>query len=85
MNRPDNRLRDYRNTRLPAKSKEQALRAKERRLKYLSAKDVDLLHEHPKLAFGCLHGLIQTVEKEAGKLSKVVASITSPLVIGFAY
>ena len=55
------------------------------RLKYLSAKDVDLLHEQTKLAFGCLHGLIQAVEKEAGKLSKVVATITSLLVIGFAH
>ena len=46
---------------------------------------MDLLHEQTKLAFGCLHGLIQAVEKEVGKLSKVVAGITSLLVIGFAY
>ena len=46
---------------------------------------MDLLHEQTKLAFGFLHDLIQAVEKEVGKLSKVVASITSLLVIGFAY
>jgi len=29
-----------------------------------------------------LHGLIRAVEKEAGKLSRVVASVTSLMVIG---
>jgi len=56
-----------------------------RRLKYLSATDADLLHQQTKLAFGCLHGLVQAVEKEAGKLSKLVATITSLLVIGVAH
>src|SRR5438045_1482662 len=55
-----------------------------RRLKYLSHQDADILHEQTKFAFACLHGLIGSVEKEAGKLSKVVATITSLLVIGLA-
>ena len=55
-----------------------------RRLNYLSYEDADTLHEQTKFVFACLHGLIGSVEKEAGKLTKVVATITSLLVIGFA-
>ncbi len=51
-----------------------------RRLRYLSDKDAETLHEQTKVAFGCLHGLIRAVEKEAGK---VIAMITSLLAIGF--
>ena len=54
-----------------------------RRLKYLSNEDADTLHEQTKFVFACLHGLIGSVEKEAGKLTKVVATITSLLVIRF--
>jgi four helix bundle protein len=53
-----------------------------RRLRYLSDQDADTLHEQTKFVFACLHGLIGSVEKEAGKLTKVVATITSLLVIG---
>src|ERR1700737_2933025 len=53
-----------------------------RRLGYLSADEADALRERTKVAFACLHGLIRAVEKEAGKLSKVAATITSLLVIG---
>jgi len=53
-----------------------------RRLDYLSLEDSDALREQTKLAFACLHGLIRAVEKEAGKLSKVVATVTSLIVIG---
>jgi len=53
-----------------------------RRLGYLSLEEADALHGQTKLAFGCLHGLIQAVEKETGKLSKVIATVTSLLVIG---
>jgi four helix bundle protein len=53
-----------------------------RRLGYLSSQDAEALHAQTKLAFGCLHGLIKAVEKEAGKFGKVVATITSLLVIG---
>jgi four helix bundle protein len=54
-----------------------------RRLKYLSCEDADTLHEQTRLAFGCLHGLIGSVEKEAGKVSKVIATATSLLAITF--
>jgi four helix bundle protein len=53
-----------------------------RRLNYLSLEEADTLRQQTKIAFGCLHGLIQAVEKEAGKLSKVVAGVTSLIVIG---
>jgi four helix bundle protein len=53
-----------------------------RRLGYLSPEEGDALREQTKLTFGCLHGLIRAVEKEAGKLSKVGATITSLMVIG---
>ena len=53
-----------------------------RRLNYLPPEESDMLREQTKMAFACLHGLIRAVEKEAGKLSKVVATITSLIVIG---
>src|SRR6266540_3141028 len=53
-----------------------------RRLGYLSSEEADALQRQTKLTFGCLHGLIRAVEKEAGKLSKVIATVTSLLVIG---
>jgi four helix bundle protein len=53
-----------------------------RRLNYLSLEEADTLRQQTKIAFGCLHGLIQAVEKEAGRLSKVVAGVTSLIVIG---
>ena len=49
------------------------------RLGYLS--DVNLLVEQTKRTFACLHGLIRSVEKEAGKITKIVASVTSLLVL----
>jgi hypothetical protein len=55
-----------------------------RRLDYLSSEQANILHEQTKVTFACLHGLIQAVEKEAGKFSKVVATVTSLLVIGLA-
>lgn len=54
------------------------------RLNYLSSEDAERLHAQTKQTFGCLHGLIRAVEKEAGKFNKVVATVTSLLVIGFA-
>jgi len=50
-----------------------------RRFGYLS--DVDLLAEQTKRTFACLHGLIRSVEEEAGKITTVVASVTSLLVL----
>ncbi len=52
------------------------------RLYYLPSGEADVLREQTKVAFACLHGLIRAVEKEAGKLSKVVATITSLVAIG---
>jgi four helix bundle protein len=52
------------------------------RLGYLSADEAERLHGQTKMTFGCLHGLIKAVEKEAGKLSKIVAAATSLIAIG---
>ena|SRR5437868_6887181 len=52
------------------------------RLGYLSSEEVAKLHEQTKLTFGCLHGLIRSVEKEVGKIGKVIATVTSLLAIG---
>jgi four helix bundle protein len=54
-----------------------------RRLRYLSDEDSDTLHQQTKFTLACLHGLIGSVEKEAGKLNKVIAALTSFFVIGF--
>ena len=53
-----------------------------RRLNYLPAEKAEALAKQTKLAFACLHGLIQAVEKEAGRLSKLVATATSLIAIG---
>src|ERR1700757_3171996 len=42
------------------------------RLGYLPLEAADALRQQTKVTFGCLHGLIRAVEKEAGKLSKLV-------------
>ncbi len=55
-----------------------------RRLGYLSIEDAAELKHQTKLTFACLHGLIQAVEKETGRLGKVVATITSLFVLGVA-
>ena len=55
-----------------------------RRLGYLDPKDADRLAAETKQVFACLHGLIKAVEKEAGRLSKVGAAVTSLLVFGLA-
>jgi 23S rRNA-intervening sequence protein len=52
------------------------------RLDYLSAEESEALREQTKMTFVCLHGLIRAVEKEAEKLSKALATVTSLLVIG---
>ncbi|HOC57434.1 MAG TPA: four helix bundle protein [Verrucomicrobiota bacterium] len=55
-----------------------------RRLGHLSHEEADKLHGQTKLTFACLHGLTQAVGREAGQLSKVIAAVTSLLVIGMA-
>jgi four helix bundle protein len=52
------------------------------RLGYLPSEVADTLRQQTKVAFARLHGLIRVVEKEAGKLSKLVATATSLVVIG---
>ena len=56
-----------------------------RRLDYLSSEEADPLQQQTKATFACLHGLIRAVEKEAGKLSKVVATVMSPILIGLMH
>jgi hypothetical protein len=51
------------------------------RLGYLATADAEILAAQASATFACLHGLIRAVEKEAGKLTKVVAAITSLLVL----
>ena len=53
-----------------------------KRLNYLSSEEADTLWRQTKVTFACLHGLIQAVEKEAGKLGKIIATVTSLVVIG---
>jgi four helix bundle protein len=55
-----------------------------KRLGYLPAGRADVLYSQTKQTFGCLHGLIGAVEKEAGRFNKVIAAATSLLVIGLA-
>jgi four helix bundle protein len=52
------------------------------RLGYFTNQKSQELREQNKIVFACLHGLIQAVEKEAGKLGKITASITSLIVMG---
>src|SRR5437868_3983079 len=52
------------------------------RLGYLSSEQQEFLREQTRIAFACLHGLIKAVEKETGRVGKVVATITSLVVIG---
>jgi four helix bundle protein len=52
-----------------------------RRLGYLSAQEADALHAQTKQVFACLHGLIRAVERETGKLSRIIAATTSLLAL----
>ena len=52
------------------------------RLNYLSSADAEPLRQQTRVTFACLHGLIKVVEKEAGTVGKIVATVTSLLVIG---
>jgi 23S rRNA-intervening sequence protein len=53
-----------------------------RRLNYLAKEQADAPAKQTKVTFACLHGLIQAVEKEDGKLSKIIATATSLIAIG---
>ena len=54
------------------------------RLGYMQAAEADRLTNQSRQAFGCLHGLIKAVEKEAGTLRKVSAVLSSLLVLGLS-
>lgn len=54
------------------------------RLGYLPDSNYKALMEQTKAAFACLHGLIQAVERESGKLTKAAALVTSALVLCLA-
>jgi four helix bundle protein len=51
------------------------------RLGYLNAPVADALIAQTKQTFACLHGLIKAVETETGKFGKVIATLTSLLVL----
>jgi four helix bundle protein len=51
-----------------------------KRLGYTS--DTDSVTELSRRTFACLHGLIAAVEREAGKLTKVISKLSSLLVLG---
>jgi len=48
-----------------------------RRLHYLQDEQAEELLNQVKQTFACLHGLIQAVEREAGKLTRMIATATS--------
>src|SRR6476620_170294 len=52
-----------------------------RRLGYLSAQEAEALIGQIKQAFACLHGLIKAVEKETGRVGKLLATVTSLVVL----
>ena len=52
-----------------------------RRLGYLSKGAADSLTEQSRAAFACLHGLINAVEKQSGKVAKIGATLTSLIAI----
>jgi four helix bundle protein len=54
------------------------------RLGYLPSNEAEELQSQTKQTFGCLHGLIQAVEKETGKLARVAAAVTSLLALNLA-
>ncbi len=55
------------------------------RLGYLSAVEAEALALQISSTFGRLHGLIRAVEKQAGTVRKLVAGLTSALVLLFLH
>lgn len=51
------------------------------RLSYLDAKDAELLHKQIRATFARLHGLIEAVKRDTGRLPSIAAFITSSLAI----
>jgi four helix bundle protein len=54
------------------------------RLGYLSPERSEELMGRTKQTFACLHGLIQAVEKETGRMTRIIAAASSLIVIGFS-
>jgi four helix bundle protein len=54
------------------------------RLAYLSSYGAEAFAAQTSATFACLHGLIRAVEREAGKLSKVIANVSSLVAICLA-
>ena len=52
------------------------------RLGYLAASEASGLEAQGRQAFACLYGLIRAVAKDAGKIARFAATITSLLVLG---
>jgi four helix bundle protein len=52
------------------------------RLGYVAEAEASALTLQSRQTFACLYGLIKAVEKEAGKFSKIAATISSFLVLG---
>ena len=52
-----------------------------RRLGYLEMAEAETFIGQTKQTFGCLHGLIESVERENGKIAKWVAATTSLFVV----
>src|SRR5882762_9511859 len=55
-----------------------------RRLHYLDDEEAERLIGQTKQGLACLHGLIRAVEKETGKIGKMIAMSTSMLVLCLA-
>lgn len=51
------------------------------RLGYLAKPGADALTAQARHAFGCLHGLITAVEREAGRFVKLSAAVTSLVIL----
>jgi four helix bundle protein len=54
------------------------------RLHYLNDEEAEKLIGQTKQVFACLHGLIQAVEKETGKIGRMIAATSSMVVVCLA-
>jgi four helix bundle protein len=54
------------------------------RLGYLNPAESQRLAGNTKTTFACLHGLIKAVERESGKPTRVMALLTSAVVLGLS-
>jgi four helix bundle protein len=54
------------------------------RLGYLPPERSQELIARTKQVFACLHGLIQAVEKETGRMTRIIAAASSLIAVGFS-